>query len=123
MKNAVERVLEHRQVVERYGERIHKIREAMLAKHKLDFEKDAPIPQWAIEILKDPHVGYRTRIKMVMTHQYDITDENPSWRFVQPSEMRDAPEKPPPKELVEFREAKRKQAEEYISRINKGEGK
>lgn len=123
MENAIERVLGHKAVVEKYGDRLPQIKEKLLGTHKLDCLNDKPIPDWAIQILKDPTVGYRTRIRIVMTHQFDITGESPSWRFVQPKDMREAPERPASKELVEFRNDKAKKADEIINRMNEKEAK
>lgn len=123
MENAIERVLGHKAVVEKYGDRLPQIKEKLLGAHKLDCLNDKPIPDWAIQILKDPTVGYRTRIRIVMTHQFDITGESPSWRFVQPKDMREAPERPPSKELVEFRNDKANKADEIIKRMNEKEAK
>lgn len=123
MENAIERVLGHKAVIDKYGDRLPHIREKLLGEHKLDCLSDKPIPDWAIQILKDPTVGYRTRIRIVMTHQFDITGESPSWRFVSPKDMREAPERPTPKELVDFRSDKAKKADEIIKRMNEKEAK
>lgn len=122
MENAIERVLGHKAVVEKYGDRLPAIKEKLLGAHKLDCLTDQPIPDWAIQILKDPTVGYRTRIRIVMTHQFDITGESPSWRFVTPKDMREAPERPAPKELKEFRKAKAAEAAALIKKLNDKEG-
>ncbi len=119
MENAIERVLAHKAVIDKYGDRLPQIKEKLLGAHKLDCLNDQPIPDWAIQILKDPTVGYRTRIRIVMTHQFDITGESPSWRFVQPKDMREAPPRDPPKELVDLRSKNKAKAEEYLKR--KGE--
>lgn len=123
MKNAIERTLEGRMIVEKYGDRLPKIREKMLAEHPLDHNKDEPMPQWAIDILKDPSVGYRSRIKIVMIHQYDITGTNPSVRFVSTNDMSDAPDKEVPKSIKEFRASKTKAADEYLKKLNERESK
>lgn len=123
MENAIERVIAHKAVVDKYGDRLPIIREKLLEAHKLDCLNDQPIPDWAIQILKDPTVGYRTRIRIVMTHQFDITGVSPSWRFVSPKDMSEAPERPASKELVEFRGDKAKKADEIIRRMNEKEAK
>lgn len=123
MENAIERVLGHRAVIDKYGDGLPQIKAKLLEAHKLDCLSDKPIPDWAIQILKDPTVGYRTRIRIVMTHQFDITGESPSWRFVSPKDMKEAPERPAPKELVDFRSDKAKKADEIIKRMNEKEAK
>lgn len=115
MKNAIERVMEMKALASHYGEKISEIREGMVKDHPLDYTKDAPVPDWAIDIMKDKRIGYRTRIKIIMTHQFDITDCNPSMRFVTPSEARNAPPKPPPKKILDFRAKKAKEAEEFLN--------
>ena len=119
MENAIERVLSMNAVVKHYGVDIEDIKKNMLASHPLDCEKDQPLPKWATDILKDKSVGYRTRIRIVMMHHFDITGESPSWRFVQPKDMKEAPPRDPPKELVELRSKNKAKAEEYFKR--KGE--
>ena len=123
MENAIERVLGHKAVMDKYGDRLPQIKRKLLEEHKLDCLADKPIPDWAIQILKDPTVGYRTRIRIVMTHQFDITGESPSWRFVSPKDMKEAPERPAPKELVDFRSDTAKKADEIIKRMNEKEAK
>ena len=119
-ENAIVRVLSHHAVVEHYGAaKTKEIRDKMLAAHPLDDEHDAPLPNWAVQILKDPSVGYRTRIRIAMTHHWDITGENPSWRFVQPMDMKSAPPKPPPTWLQEQRELAKQYLEKYKNKENK----
>lgn len=119
MENAIERVLSMDAVAKHYGDAIEGIKKNMLASHPLDCEKDQPLPKWATDILKDKSVGYRTRIRIAMMHHFDITGESPSWRFVQPKDMREAPPRDPPKELVDLRSKNKAKAEEYLKR--KGE--
>lgn len=123
-ENAIVRVLAHHAVIDHYGaEKAQKIKERMLCAHPLDEEKDAPLPQWAVQILKDPSVGYRTRIRIAMTHHWDITGENPSWRFVQPSDMKNSPPKPPPSWLQAHRAKKIEIAKKYLEKTKTKEGK
>jgi len=118
--NAISRVMSHHQVVEHYGKEVTQRKiERMLVAHPLDDDKDAPLPKWAVNLLKDPSVGYRTRIRIVMTHHWDITNENPSWRFVQPKDMKEAPPKSTPVWLQAFRENKQKVAREYLAKQKK----
>lgn len=122
--NAISRVMAHHQVVDHYGkDATKKLTEQMLLAHPLDDEHDAPIPKWAAQLLKDKSVGYRTRIKIVMTHHWDITGENPSWRFVPPKDMKEAPPKPPPTWLQSFREKKKKEARDFLVKKTQEENK
>lgn len=121
MENAIERTFKLSGVIERYGEKVPELCASMVRNHPLDCEKDQPIPQWALDIMKDKTVGYRTRIRIVMTHHFDITGESPSWRFVPPKSMKEAPPRDPPKSLVALREKNRQKAEEYLK--SKGEDK
>lgn len=118
-QNAIARVMAHKSVIMHYGEEgAKKITEQLLRDHPLNDETDKELPPWAIDILKDASIGYRTRIRIAMTHHWDITGENPSWRFVQPKDMREAPPKPPPDWLTEFREKKKQVAKNYIEKLN-----
>lgn len=115
--NAISRCLAEHGFIDHYGKDLAKKKcDAMLSAHPLNDDTDAPLPKWAINIMKDKSVGYRTRIKIVMTHHWDITGENPSWRFVQPSEMKSAPPKQPPEWLEKFRESKKAVARDYLLR-------
>lgn len=119
-ENAIVRVMRSRAIINHYGpDEAKRITEKLLKEHKLDEAVDQPVPQWAIDILKNPRVGYRTRIKILMTHQFDITDVNPSWRFVLPMEAENAPPKPPPKWLVEFRAKRLAETKKYLEKKEK----
>lgn len=116
--NAIERVLNSRDVVEKYGPVYVK---EMISKY-MDFtqindDTDDPMPEWAVQMLKTPGVGYRTRIHMCMTHHFDITNTCPCHCGIglTRKEMEDAPPKYT-KEFVELRERKEKEAEEFIRR-------
>jgi len=122
--NAIERVLRDESLVSHYGDKDieHKVK-AMLARIPLDEQTDTPLPDWAISILRDRTVGYRSRIKMVFMHHWDITDVNPDQSFVQLKDKRSAPDKPIPPWLVEFRAKRAAIAKEYIERKEKEETK
>lgn len=92
------------------------LKDELLKDHPLDEENDKPLPEWAIGIMKDKRIGYRTRIKIVMMHHWDITGENPSWRFVQPSDMKNTPEREAPKDVKDFRMKQKEKADEYLSK-------
>ena len=115
--NAIERVMTRGSIERRYGKEAtaRKLRE-MLINIPLDEEHDAELPEWAIRMLIEKSVGYRTRISMVLTHHWDITGDNPSFRFVKQREMDMAPPKPIPRWLAEFRERRMQIANEYINK-------
>lgn len=120
-KNAIERTMERKTMVEFLGkDEAEKTTQRLLAAHPLDDRKDAPIPEWALNIMKDKTIGYRTRIKIVMMHHWDITGENPSWRFVQPSDMKNTPPRKAPEWLEKHRDKQTKIADEYIEKQRKG---
>ncbi len=96
---------------------IDEIMDYLVGKHPLDENKDQPLPEWAVKILRDETVGFRWRVKIVLSHNLDITGENPHAHLVQDNggepRMKDMVV---PKWLDEYRERKRKQAEEYMKK-------
>lgn len=116
--NAIERILSRRGFVDEHGAEIAKeLREKLKKEHKLDFRTDTPLPDWAIEIFRDSRFGgYKTRINIVMAHQFDITDTNPSKIFVPRQDVHSAPPKPPPEWLVEHRERKAEVAKKLLDK-------
>lgn len=101
---------------ERAGERsIDEIIDYLVGKHPLDEAKDDPLPEWAVKILRDETVGFKWRVKIVLSHHLDITGVNPHSHLVQDGggEPRQK-DMVVPKWLEEFRNGKRKQAEEYM---------
>lgn len=116
--NAIDRVLSKRDFVDAYGEKSAKdIREKAKATHKLDFRTDAPLPQWAIDIIRDSSLGgYKNRIKILIAHQFDITDTNVSKTFLRQREVDSAPPKPTPDWLVKHREDKVELAKRILAK-------
>lgn len=116
--NAIERVLSRRDFVEFHGPKAAKeLRTKLKAEYKLDYRKDEPLPQWAIDILKDVRFGgYKTRVRVIFAHQFDITDTNPSNTIIHKQEEISAPPKPPPEWLVEHRESKAQVAKRILEK-------
>lgn len=116
--NAIERVLSRRDFVDLYGEENAKsIRDKAKLAHKLDFRTDAPLPQWAIDIIRDSSLGgYKSRIKILVAHQFDITDTNTSKTFLRKMEVDSAPPKPTPDWLIKHREEKVKVAKRILEK-------
>ena len=116
--NAIERVLSRRDFVDLHGEKgARNIREKAKAEHKLDFRTDAPLPQWAIDIIRDSSLGgYKSRIRILIAHQFDITDTNVSTTFLRPREVDELPPKPTPDWLVKHREEKVKVAKRILEK-------
>lgn len=116
--NAIERVLASKDIIQKYGEVYAK---KMVEKY-MDFthindDTDAPMPDWAVQMLKTPGVGYRTRIHMCMTHHFDITNVCPCRNGIGLTrmDMESAPPKYTP-EFVALRKRKEEEAEEFIRR-------
>lgn len=116
--NAIERVLSRRDFVDLYGEKGAKdIREKAKAAHKLDFRTDAPLPQWAIDIIRDSSLGgYKSRVRILIAHQFDITDTNVSTVLLRPREVDELPPKPTPDWLVKHREEKAEVAKKILAK-------
>ena len=113
--NAIDRVLDDDAVVHQHGkELVEWMKKDLNRLACIDEEKDAPLPKWAIEILRYRAIGYRTRIKILCTHHWDITGENPDIVRLQKKDMRNAPPKPIPQWLADFRKRHQKIADEYI---------
>lgn len=116
--NAIDRVLSRRDFVDSRGEDVAKeIREKAKEAHKLDFRTDAPIPQWAIDIIRDSSLGgYKIRMRILIAHQFDITDTNCSWVFLPSKEVNKLPPKPTPDWLVKHREDKAELAKRILAK-------
>lgn len=117
--NAIERVLSRASIVKERGiEWMKTVRDAFKAKHKLDYRTDEAIPQWAIDILKDKTFGYGTRIRIVMAHQFDITDTNPSKVFITNKDVSAMPDKPVPEWLSAHRVTAQERANAILNKYN-----
>lgn len=119
--NAIERTLKREKVMQHYGDRFPKLLKDVLKDHPIDELKDKEIPQWAIDIMKDKRIGYAQRIKIVMMHQFDITNVSPSWRFVQPRDVRNAPLQCEPEAMKEARLKNRLAAIDYLQKLKQSE--
>lgn len=119
--NAIERTLKREKVMQHYGDRFPKLLKDVLKDHPIDELKDKEIPQWAIDIMKDKRIGYAQRIKIVMMHQFDITNVSPSWRFVQPRDVRNAPLQCEPESMKEARLKNRLAAIDYLQKLKQTE--
>jgi hypothetical protein len=116
--NAIDRVLSRRDFVDARGEDgAKRVREKAKETHKLDFRTDEPIPQWAIDIMRDSSLGgYKIRMRILIAHQFDITDTNFSKVFLRPREVKELPPKPPPDWLVKHREDKVELAKRILAK-------
>ena len=118
--NAIERTLRDPNVIKHHGAgNIKRLIDRLLKEIPLDEQSDSPLPRWAIDILREREIGYRTRFKMVFMHHFDITNENPDYARVQPSDVRKSPPLPPPNWLIEFRRKQANIAKEYIEKKEK----
>lgn len=116
--DAIERVLSRRSFVDYHGPKAAKeMRDKARSRHKLNYENDAPLPQWAIDILKDRDLGgYKCRISILFAHQFDITDTRQSRVFIKESEARNVQQKPTPKWLVDHRKDKAEIAKRILEK-------
>lgn len=72
-RNPIEMWCESEPFVEKYGVEDAKMMCSWAkAKAPLDPRKDEMLPDWAIDVLRLGRLGYKARIKIVMTHAEDI---------------------------------------------------
>lgn len=114
MANAIERVMNDRKLKTFYEFTHPLMLEDMLKEHPLNHETDDPIPEWAISILKDKRVGFKIRVRMILTHHYDITNERVS-NCVKTGDVITSPSEKI-KGLAAQREKASKRAEEFIAK-------
>lgn len=81
--------------------------------HRLDPDNDQPMPKWATDLLRDSRIGYRLRVRIVLTHQYDLTGDVSCQ-----AETYNAPKRKPPTWLSSHRDYRRDLAKKYL--IKKG---
>ena len=88
----------------------------LLRQHvRLDDRKDAPLPQWAIDVLSVEAISYRVRLKILSAHHWDITGEFIPHVLKKP-DLRVTPPLSPPQWLDDIRERQKQIAKEYIER-------
>jgi hypothetical protein len=105
LPNAIDRVFSRESLKRHHGEEtVKKLKEEYRVRHPLNFMRDDPVPEWAISILRDSTVGYRTRIRILMMHQYDIINMCPTKVLTENEELTKAPESTVPSWLVDARE-------------------
>ena len=118
--NAIERVLRMPSVKRRHG---YEHCEALIRQLNrwcpLDDKKDAPLPQWACEILRIREIGFRTRFAMLIAHNYDITGVNEDYARVNKTQMALSPPRDIPDWITEFRERQAAKARDYLERKRK----
>lgn len=121
--NAIERVMDEKKVRDHYGVLAGKIKSEILANHPIDELKDPPVPDWVVGLLTEQLVGYRTRIKMVLMHHFDITNDRPSKRFVSDKEMRHSPLQHESQAVKEARMKNKLAAIDYLQKKKQQEKK
>ena len=118
--NAIERVLRTPSVKWRHG---YEHCEALIRQLNrwcpLDDKKDAPLPQWACEILRIREIGFRTRFAMLIAHNYDITGVNEDYARVNKTQMALSPPRDIPDWITEFRDRQAAKARDYLERKRK----
>jgi len=119
-KNAITRVLEQPRQKEKYGDRWEIIHQSVQSRCPLDEERDEPLPQWVINLMRESDLPYKTRLKIMATHHFDITHENCNWVFLPTEEARKAP-RSVPRWLVDFRERQAQRAKDAIEKLNSKE--
>lgn len=76
VKNAITAVFDSFTIQDHYGaDKARAMCNRVLAACPLDKDNDAPLPEWAINILKFGMAGYRERIRMLFIHHSEITGE------------------------------------------------
>ena len=120
--NAIERVLNDDKVVAHYGQEWVRLMTAYLQdNHPLNSDTDAPVPQWAVNLLLAKGIGYHQRVRMVIMHHWDITGDSPQDLHIKYKDVLKAPAAPIPDWLAEFREKHAAIAKEYLERKDKEE--
>ena len=115
--NAIERVLDNcKYKGTQCWHKRQMAKRQMLRWIPLDEQKDEPLPQWAIDILRYRNISYLLRFKMICAHHWDITGHNPDPARLYKYEMLAAPQKPIPDWLVEHRKKQAAIAKEYLER-------
>lgn len=115
-KSAIERVMFDGSLKSHYDMLHPTMVKDMLKDHPLDFEKDEPVPNWAVKLLCDKRVGYRTRVRIVLTHHHDITgDPIPKARSVKARDKDTAPTVMG-KRIAEHRAIAAKRAADFIAK-------
>lgn len=115
--NAIERTLRNPSVQKHYGkDHCEALIKQMNRWCPLDDKMNAPLPEWACEILRVREIGFRTRYAILVAHHYDITGDNIDYARLTKGKMALSPPREVPDWLTEFRERQAAKAREYLKR-------
>ena len=126
-RNAIRRVMDSRKYIAQFGKKwVDETIEKMDRAFMLDESKDAPLPEWAVQLLNYDDINYRARIKIVLLHHFDITQEkfkgHHGWLMERTVETSPAPPPmPAPPWMQDFRKRQSELAEEYIRKTKESE--